>query len=176
MRVLSGRSLGLTLLLTLVLALESCTGCAHRSRRARERHRERVERQQGRRECNYGSERNSSLKETSRKYSREDILNIAEGDDYDAMLDCQFSKLNDIKSLKEEYFRGDMPDKVVEERMQEIEEKYAPIDNALTAAQNEGMLTYNQHKRQLKLMGDYIKIVSSVCNRLGADISTLIDI
>lgn len=92
------------------------------------------------------------------------------------MLDCQFGKLNEIKRLKEEYFRGDMPDREVKDRMQAIEDKYSTVDDALKKAEGEGLLTYNQHKRQMKLMGDYLKEVASVGDRLGSDISSLIDL
>ena len=92
------------------------------------------------------------------------------------MLDCQFQRLNEIKSLKDEYFRGDMSDKEAEEGLKSIEEKFAPIDKALDEAQSEGQLTYNQHKRQMKLMNEYIKVIKTVATRIGSDITSYIDL
>lgn len=176
MRNVCHRSFGFILLLMLTVMLESCAGCTHRSRRARERHRDRVERHDGSADRLHGRDRNADRDDTGNRYSSEHIQTVADGDDYDAMLDCQFGKLNEIKRLKEEYFRGDMPDKEVKDRMQAIEDKYSTVDDALKKAEGEGLLTYNQHKRQMKLMGDYLKEVASVGDRLGSDISSLIDL
>ncbi|MDE5886022.1 MAG: hypothetical protein K2H46_00360 [Muribaculaceae bacterium] len=171
---------GWTLLLLIMVMMQSCSGCSHRSRRIRERHRERVEQRVADEDKveRSGSRRARSQRNSSSfgNLSEEQITSIAEGEDYDAMLDCQFHKLNEIKQLKDEYFRGDMSDKKAEERMNEIEEKFAPIDKALNEAQSEGLLTYNQHKRQLKLMGDYLKVVKAVATRLGSDISSYMDL
>ena len=167
------------ILLLLMVMMESCSGCSHRSKRCREHHRERVERRgsnEDRRDRSRSSRsRSQSNKTSSTNYSEDQIASIAEGEDYDAMLDCQFAKLNEVKRLKDEYFRGDMSDKRAEESMKEIEEKFSPVDKALDEAQREGLLTYNQHKRQMKLVADYIKVASSVANRIGTDISRIID-
>lgn len=168
-------------LLGLIVMSEGCAGCSHRHRRARERHKERIEIR-----ANYDSDdddgrsrrdRRNRSKERSVgvRYSAENIQTLAAGEDYDAMLDAMFSKLNELRSLKNEYFRGDMPDKEVESRMKEIEEKYAPVEKALEQAQSDGLLTYNQHKRQMQLIADYMKEVNSVCNRLGFDLSAIMD-
>lgn len=168
-------------MLLIMFMMESCSGCSHRGRRSRDRHRERVEQREssedtGERSDSRRSRSSKSLGVNSRTYSEEEIAAIAEGDDYDAMLDCEFAKLNELKQLKDEYFQGDMSDRKVEERMKEIEDKFAPVDKALDVAQREGLLTYNQHKRQMKLMGDYLKVIKTIASRLGSDISSLIDI
>ena len=170
---------GYIILLLLMVMIESCSGCSHHRRRSRERHRERVERRESneysRDRSRSSRSRSLSNKTSSRNYSEDQIASIAEGEDYDAMLDCQFAKLNELKRLKDEYFRGDMSDKKAEESMKEIEEKFSPVDKALEEAQREGLLTYNQHKRQLKLAGDYIRLVNSIFKRLGYDMSAAID-
>ena len=169
----------LILSLLIMIMMESCSGCSHRSRRGRERQRERVERREARteRSDSRSSRRSDSQgrRSSSRTYTEEQIASITEGEDYDAMLDCMFAKINELTSLKNEYFRGDMPDKQVKTRMKEIEEKYAPIEQALDKAQEEGELTYNQHKRQMKLIGDYMNVANSVFNRLGDDLSSVMD-
>lgn len=181
MEIKCRRFLGWVLLLLIMVMIESCSGCSHSGRRSRDRHQERVERRESNedRGVRSGSRRSRSSKShgfNSRKYSEEDIAAIAEGDDYDAMLDCQFAKLNELKQLKDEYFHGEMSDKKAEERMKEIEDKFAPVDKALDVAQREGSLNYNQHKRQMKLMGDYLKVIKTIASRLGSDISSSIDI
>ena len=168
------------ILLLMVVMLESCSGCSHRGRRNRERRRERLELREtnDEREDRESSMRSMSHREESSSinYSSEKIASIAEGNDYDRMLDCLNAKVNDLRSLKNEYFRGNMPDKDVEARMKEIEAKYAPIEKALNDAQNEGLLTYNQHKRQMNIAGKYLKEAKSVFNRLGSDLSSSLDI
>ncbi len=179
MKEMCYRFFGWLILLVIMLMSESCSGCSHRNRHARERHRDRIERRDSRnerRDRNNSRESRSQRGGNSKKYSEEQIASIAEGEDYDAMLDCEFAKLNEAKNLKKEYFQGNMPDKEAENRMKEIEEKYAPVVKALEKADNEGLLTYNQHKRQMKLLGDYIKEANSIFNRLGVDIESALDL
>lgn len=135
---------------TFCMGVTSCAGCAHRHRKKRER-------------TEY------STKE-SKERSSDNISLIAEGTDYDDMIECLYSQLGEIRALRKEYFRGNIPDKEVESRMNEIMEKYRPVSEALEKASGEGALNYNQHKKQMKLARDYMEELNSILNRLGRDL------
>ncbi|MBD5303764.1 MAG: hypothetical protein HDS18_03310 [Bacteroides sp.] len=166
---------------------EGCTGCAKRQRHARERHRERVEsrassddddsddndRRSSSRRKRGGSDSDQGY--SGAKYSPEEIEILIEGEDYDAMINAMFSQVKELKGVKNEYFKGNMPDKVAEERVEEIKKRYAPLRDKLSQASSEGSLTYNQHKRQVKLFGEYQKLVVSIISRLGNDLESALE-
>lgn len=107
--------------------------------------------------------------------SSEAICQIANGEDYDKMIDCLFNQLEEIKAVKKEYFKGDLPDKEAKIQMSEIANKYNPIHQTLQKASEEGALNYNQHKRQMKLWGEYVDELNSVAAKLGMDMDGMID-
>lgn len=153
------------------IGVTSCAGCAHRQRKRRERLEHRAEsRSEGRAIRKSRSERN---KNNYPVVSSEEVANIAEGEDYDEMLEVLSSQLQELKDLKSEYFGGDLSDRSAEERMNEIGEKYKPVMDALEKASSEGALTYNQHKRQMKLFAEYIQLINSLGSRIGEDLSAI---
>ncbi|MDE6514291.1 MAG: hypothetical protein K2L05_08930 [Muribaculaceae bacterium] len=158
------RFISVILAILLALTFEGCSGGRRRDRN-RERSRERTEQRESRNRSRH--ERNA----TSRKaaYSAEEIQEIAESGDYDRMLDCVQSEISDLKAMKNRYFNGELTDKQAEEQTKKIKETYAPVYNAIGRASSDGNLNYKQHKRQMKLFGEYMKLMTSVLDRLGSD-------
>lgn len=172
MRYLKSRILCGVLLLMLMVMIESCAGCSHRSRRGRERQRDRTERRERPRDRREGRGHRNQDYEESRmqtEYTEEYLSNVAKGDDYDEMLDCLFAQSEEVKQLKNEYFRGNLADKDAKSKMEEIGERYQPVVDALEKANNDGDLNYNQHKRQMKLISEYINEMRQIAGRLGDD-------
>lgn len=172
------RLLMICMLFGLILVSEGCAGCSHRHRRARQLHNERTERSarydsDDDRSDNPKGRRNKDY--TTSNYTSEDIQSLAEGNDYDAMLQAMFAQLNELKGVKKEYFRGNMADKEAEKRVNEIKQKYAPVYDKLSEASSSGELNYNQHKKQIKLFGEYQKLLVSILSRLGSDIKQILD-
>ncbi|MDE5791769.1 MAG: hypothetical protein K2H96_11155 [Muribaculaceae bacterium] len=157
------------------MGVTSCAGCAHRHRKKRERAEYSAQERRERR-----SDRVSRSGKGDRDYnytalSSDNISQIAAGTDYDEMIECLYSQLGEIRSLRKEYFRGNMSDKEVETRMNEIMEKYRPVSEALEKASGEGALNYNQHKKQMKLLGEYMDELNSIGNKLGSDLDQILD-
>ena len=150
--------------LLMMSVMDGCS-CGRRRDRSRERRHERTERSERRSESR--GDRRGSSRLTS--YTAEEIQEIAESDDYDRMLDCLQSEISAIKAMKNRYFNGELTDKQAEEQAKEIRETYAPVYDAIERAGKDGNLNYKQHKRQLKLFGEYLKLMNSVMNRLGSD-------
>ena len=97
------------------------------------------------------------------------IAEVAEGDDYDEMLKCLKNGIKEIKKVKNDYFAGKLKDKEVESLVDSIQKKYNPVMESLTAADNAGELNYNQHKKQMELVAEMMKLFTEIVNRLGAD-------
>lgn len=167
------RYLLLAAVISCMFLSEGCSGCAHRQRRVRDRssrHSERVDRREDR-ESRRHRENGDNI-EIKRDYSLDQLKALSESEDYDAMLNALEYQLKELKQLKKVYFKGDMTDNEAKEKIDEINAAYSPIIDKLSKASSDGMLTYNQHKRQMKLVGEYIKLFNSIVNDLGADFGT----
>lgn len=164
-------------LIMMLTVFGSCSGCSHRSRRNRERVRERTEKREGSRDRHSEKSRGrEKIVGDGHIWSETEIESLVETNDYDRMLICLEDEIQEHHNLRKKYFNGGMKDKEAEEKMNGIENRYKPVKECLNKAGSEGELNYNQHKRQMKLMGEYIKEVEAVLNRLGSDAAAFINL
>lgn len=98
------------------------------------------------------------------------IQEIAYGEDYEAMLKCLSNGIKELKQVKDLYFAGKLKDKEAREMADAIEEKYKPVKDSLDKANNEGELNYSQHKKQMKLFGEMLKLYNDIFNHVVGDI------
>lgn len=75
------------------------------------------------------------------------IEQLAASDDYDAMIDKLEEAVQECEDVKDEYFNGNLADKVAKRKIETIENKYKAIQDKLNKADEAGELNYNQHKR-----------------------------
>lgn len=158
--------LSITLLIMLTIELSGCAGCAHRQKR-------RVSEQRTYRDRELKSDVKGNRDRDLPMLSAEKVESLARSNDYDAMIDCLSDELVQIKKLRKDYFRGNMTDKEAEKRMQDIVETYRPIMDAIEQASSNGDLNYNQHKKQIKLLGEYMSEVNSVGKKFSEDIDII---
>lgn len=149
--------------IVLIIVLESCSGCAHRQRKRM--HRNNIERT-----AEGAVSEENHLADLMDESPEHRLHEIAESGDYDKMLDCMFEQLNEIKKLKNLYFKGNLSDKDAQNEMDKINKKYQPIVDSIEKASGEGALNYKQHKRQMKLFGEYMKELNSIMNKLEGDL------
>lgn len=154
---------------SLAIVIFGNTSCAHRSGHASDRNRSRTERHERRVRGERGGSRNQDYAQ-ARSYSEEYLQSVAASDDYDAMLDCMFARIDELKALENEYLGGNMPDKVAKAKGDQIVAKYMPVEKALDKANAAGELTYDQHKRQMELVGEYMQELEQVSQRVGNDL------
>ena len=143
-----------------------CTSCRHRSSHSRNREKERNERISERKH-----DRSSNTEEDDIQIDMQEdyISNLVETENYDAMFKCLNNEIKEIRKLKNDYFGGKLTDNEVKERAMLIEKKYEPIVKKLEEADSNGELNYNQHKKQLNLISERIKIYIEIFNKLGDD-------
>lgn len=144
--------------------------CSSRHSRLRNR-----DRDQDRREQQKSQREHSRKKDTGKiiaigKNSEEYILEVAEGEDYDQMLSLMYDALGEMKSVSKKYFTGNLPDAEAEKMVKEINERYRPVKETLEKADSEGKLNYNQHKKQMKLFAELLKIYEEIINRISNDL------
>lgn len=156
-----------SVLMIATVGLESCSGRRSRAR-ARERERDRSEQSSSRRDRSRNTDTGKGV--TIGKNSAEYIQEVAQGEDYDRMLALMQDALGEMKSVSKKYFAGNLSDADAENMVKEITERYDPVREALEKAESEGKLNYNQHKKQMRLLGDFLKTYNAIINRVSNDL------
>ena len=157
----------LAVMMIATVGLESCSGRRSRAR-ARERDRDRREHRSSSHEGNRNTDVGSGVSYS--KNSADYIQEVAGGNDYDRMLSLMQDALGEMKDVSKKYFAGNLADADAEKMVNEITERYNPVKEALEKADSEGKLNYNQHKKQMKLFADIIKIYNAIINRVVKDL------
>lgn len=155
----------ITILLGLTLSLSSCR------RHHRHRDRESIRTERSHSNKSHSQVRYSFNNESENEETKAVIEEIAQSEDYDKMLNVMMQASADLKKLSKLYLKGNMTDAALQKHIEEIQTMYKPVNSALEAADSEGKLTYNQHKKQMKVMAEYIKTMQYVINRLANDIN-----
>lgn len=153
----------LILLISCLSIICVCDSCRHRSshRNTHERHAQRRDRER---------RNNDSEISKTQDLDSDYISNLAEGDDYDAMLKCVDNGIRELKKVKKEYFAGKLTDKEAQEKVERITQKYDPVINRLKEADAAGELNYNQHKKQIKQATELINMLVDIFNKFGIDV------
>ena len=165
------------LLAGLLLLCVCCmaAGCANSGRRNR------ANRDGGRHKTEQESQRHRHSEDPDNDYavandaavSSDQLAGLSASDDYDGMLDALQGALRRIKSLRNLYFKGGLSDKEFKRRLDEIQDAYAPVLESLQKASSEGNLNYRQHKRQMKLMVEYMKIMAESVSKISGDFESM---
>ncbi len=91
-------------------------------------------------------------------FTKEEIQRLSASNDYDAMLEALTYVIKDCNAVKDEYLDGNLTDKDAGQKIIDIKERYQPIIESLIVAEENGELTYNQHKKVLELFGGIMGI------------------